>query len=52
MTYISVYNVIGNKIMEVNVDGNNYVINGLESGVYFVEIKTNEGSAVKRIVKL
>jgi hypothetical protein len=52
MTYISVYNVIGNKIMEVNVDGNNYVVNGLESGVYFVEIKTNEGSAVKRIVKL
>jgi hypothetical protein len=52
MTYIAVYNVIGNKIMEVNVDGNNYVVNGLESGVYFVEIKTNEGSAVKRIVKL
>lgn len=52
MTYIAVYNVIGNKIMESNVDSNNYVINGLVSGVYFVDIKTTEGNTVKRIVKL
>ena len=52
MTYIAVYNVVGNKIMESNVDSNNYVINGLESGVYFVDIKTTEGNTVKRIVKL
>ena len=52
MTYISIYNVIGNKIMEANVDGSNYVVNGLESGVYFVDIKTSEGNIVKRIVKL
>ena len=51
MTYVTVYNVIGNKVMEANVDGSNYVINGLESGVYFVEIKTNEGNFVKRILK-
>ena len=52
MTYIAVYNVVGSKIMETNVNGNIYVINDLNSGVYFIEIKTNEGSAVKRIVKL
>ena len=52
MTYIAVYNVVGNKIMESNVDSNNYVINGLGSGVYFVDIKTTEGNTVKRIVKL
>ena len=52
MTYVTVYNVVGNKIMEANVDGSNYVINGLESGVYFVEIKTNEGNLVKRILKI
>ena len=51
MTYVTVYNVVGNKVMEANVDGSNYVINGLESGVYFVEIKTNEGNFVKRILK-
>ena len=38
--------------MEANVDGSNYVVNGLESGVYFIDIKTSEGNIVKRIVKL
>ena len=52
MTYVTVYNVVGNKVMEANVDGSTYVINGLESGVYFVEIKTNEGNFVKRILKI
>ncbi len=52
MTYITVYNVVGNKVMEANVDSSNYVVNGLESGVYFVEIKTNEGNLVKRILKI
>ena len=51
MTYVTVYNVIGNKVMEANIKGSTYVINGLESGVYFVEIKTNEGNFVKRILK-
>ena len=51
MTYIAVYNVVGNKVMETNIGGSDYVINGLESGVYFVEIKTNEGNLVKRILK-
>ena len=51
MTYVTVYNVIGNKIMEANVNGSVYVINGLESGIYFVDIKTNVGNIVKRILK-
>ena len=52
MTYVTIYNIVGSKIMESNVDGQLYVINGLKSGVYFVDIKTTEGSIVKRIVKL
>lgn len=51
MTSVTVYNIVGNRIMETEVDADNYVINGLESGVYFVEIKTNEGNTVKRILK-
>ena len=52
MTYVTVYNVIGNKVMEANIKGSTYVINGLESGVYFVDIKTSEGNIVKRILKI
>ncbi len=52
MTYVTVYNVVGSKIMESSVDGQIYVINGLKSGVYFVDIKTTEGNTVKRVVKL
>ena len=38
--------------MEADVNANKYVINGLESGVYFVDITTNEGNIIKRILKL
>lgn len=51
MTYITVYNVIGNKVMETKVGGNSLIINGLDAGIYFVDIKTNEGNIVKRILK-
>ena len=49
---ITVYNIIGNKIMEDEVNADKYVISGLETGVYFVDITTNEGKCVKRIIKL
>ena len=52
MTHVIIYNLVGNKIMEAEVNGSTYIINGLESGVYFVNIKTEEGNAVKRILKL
>lgn len=49
---ITVYNIIGNKIMEDEVNADKYIISGLETGVYFVDITTNEGKCVKRIIKL
>ena len=52
MTHISVYNVVGNKIMETEINGENYIISDIESGFYFVDVKTNEGNIVKRILKL
>ena len=48
---ITLYNVVGAKIFEANIDDREYVISDLESGIYFVNIKTNEGSVVKKIVK-
>lgn len=52
MIKITVYNIIGKKIMETEINTDKYVINGLESGVYFVDITTNEGNIIKRILKL
>lgn len=52
MTRIIVYNVMGMKVIDAQVNGNEYIINGLESGVYFVDIKTNEGNIVKKVLKL
>ena len=52
MIKITVYNIIGKKIMETEINTDKYVINGLESGVYFVDITTNEGNIIKRILNL
>ena len=52
MIKITVYNIIGKKIMETEINTDKYVISGLESGVYFVDITTNEGNIIKRILKL
>ena len=48
---ITLYNITGTKIMEATVDADEYVISDLASGIYFVNIKTDTGSVVKKIVK-
>lgn len=52
MTRITVYNVMGSKIMDTNVNSSRYSISSLESGVYFINIETTNGSIVKKVVKL
>lgn len=51
MTNIVVFNIMGEKVMEREVNGDSYEIDGLESGIYFVNIETENGSAVRKIVK-
>ena len=52
MTRISVYNIMGAMIMDTDVNANNYVISGLNAGVYFINIETNNGSTVRKVVKM
>ena len=51
MTKISVYNVVGNMIIDTEVSGNSHVISDLYEGVYLVKIKTGNNEIVKRILK-
>ena len=51
MTNITVFNILGEKVMERNIDANSYEINGLDNGIYFVNIETENGLAVRKIVK-
>ena len=52
MTRVSVYNLMGAMIFDAEVSGSNYVISGLNAGVYFINIETNNGSTVRKVVKL
>ena len=52
MTRVSVYNLMGAMIMDIDVNANNYVISNLNAGVYFINIETNNGSTVRKVVKL
>ena len=51
MTNITVFNILGEKVMERNIDADSYEINGLDNGIYFVNIETENGLAVRKIVK-
>ena len=52
MTRITVYNVMGSKIMDTDVNSSRYSISSLESGVYFINIETTDGNIVRKVVKL
>lgn len=52
MTRITVYNVMGSKIMDTNVNSSRYSISSLESGVYFINIETTDGNIVRKVVRL
>lgn len=50
---IAVHNVNGNPIQTTNVEYNldeNYTIENVTSGVYFIQITTNNGVIIKRII--
>ncbi|MBQ8760155.1 MAG: S8 family serine peptidase [Bacteroidales bacterium] len=51
MTEIMVVNVLGEMIFNAKTNGNTYTLDNLKSGIYFVNIKTQSGSLVRKIVK-
>lgn len=50
---ISVYDLKGRNVMTENVNSNeiNLSVSDLSSGIYILKVKTNEGTAVKRLMK-
>jgi fibronectin type 3 domain-containing protein len=50
MSCIIVYNVIGNVVKDIEVNTDNYVVEGLNPGVYFVNIKNNDNYIIKKVV--
>lgn len=51
VTSVVITDVNGRVINEINSNFKTIDISGLESGVYFATVKTNQGSAIKRFVK-
>ena len=43
---------MGSMVMDSQVNDGRYVIGGLNAGVYFINIETNNGSVVRKVVKL
>lgn len=52
MRRVTVYNVIGAMIMDAQVNDNRYTVSGLNAGVYFINIETDEGIIVRKVVKM
>lgn len=54
LSVVRIYNYLGILIEEIDVDSNEVEINtsGYNSGVYFINIETNKGKVVCKVVKL
>ena len=50
MNRITVYNVIGSIVKDIEVNTDSFVIEGLNSGVYFVNIKNTDSNIIKKVV--
>ena len=50
MNRITVYNVIGSVVKDIEVNTDSFVIEGLNSGVYFVNIKNTDSNIIKKVV--
>ena len=50
MTHILIYNVIGSLVKDIETNADNYVVKGLKSGVYFVNIRNNDNNIIKKVV--
>ena len=51
MTNIVVFNLMGEEMMNVMTDDNSYEINGLKSGIYFINVKSEIGNVIHKVVK-
>ena len=52
MTKVAIYNLLGSKVKEEILSCDTYIISGLDSGVYFVDIESEKGKGVFRILEL
>lgn len=50
MNRITVYNVIGSVVKDIETNTDSFVIEGLNSGVYFVNIKNTDSNIIKKVV--
>ena len=50
MSRIIVYNVIGSIVKDIEVSADNYVVEGLNPGVYFVNIRNKDNDIIKKVV--
>ena len=50
MTHILIYNVIGSLVKDIETNADNYVVKGLNSGVYYVNIRNNDNNIIKKVV--
>ena len=48
---IILYNMMGTKVLEEKINADEYIIRDLQSGIYFLNVKTNVGNVIKKIVK-
>ena len=52
MKQVEIYSIDGMLVQSLSVNGSECLIEGLESGVYLVRIGTDEGSVVRKMVKM
>jgi hypothetical protein len=54
MTNISVYNMVGQKVVDMAVDTDEYVLDmtSVETGVYMLKVVSRNGEMTQRIVLL
>ena len=50
MSRITVYNVIGSVVKDIETNTDSFVIEGLNSGVYFVNIRNTDSNIIKKVV--
>ena len=48
---ITVFDILGNKIMPTRVSNSSIDVSGLAKGIYFLEISSNDRSIIKKIIK-
>jgi len=48
---VSIYNLLGKKVMETQLTNNVLKITKLPNGIYFIKVKTEKGISTQKIVK-